>query len=69
MQRTPVVSSNVVSIGYGVESRILEVEYSSGGVYQYSNVPPEIARDVLNAPSIGKYLNQYVKKLYVCVKL
>ena len=34
MDRTPVVSSNINSIGYDASSSVLEVEFRSG-LYQY----------------------------------
>ena len=39
MNRKPVRSSNISSIGYDSESKTLEIEFHSGGVYQYFNVP------------------------------
>ena len=37
MYRIPVSSSNLASVGY--EGGILEIEFKSGSVYQYSGVP------------------------------
>ena len=39
MEREPVVSSNLVSVGYDPASETLEVEFIKTGVYQYLNVP------------------------------
>ena len=39
MDRTPVQSSNIRSVGYDPASRTLEVEFHSSGLYQYSSVP------------------------------
>jgi hypothetical protein len=42
MQRLPVESSSVVSIGYASQERVLELEFrQSGEVYQYFDVPAE----------------------------
>jgi len=38
MDRKQVNSSNIQSIGYDVQSAILEVEFTSGDVYQYFNL-------------------------------
>jgi hypothetical protein len=38
MQRTRVSSSSIVSIGYDASSQVLEVQFRSGSVYQYSDV-------------------------------
>ncbi|OHD15963.1 MAG: hypothetical protein A2Y38_01730 [Spirochaetes bacterium GWB1_59_5] len=44
IQRLPVVSSNLKSMGYDTASGTLEVEFSSGQVYRYRGVPPELWR-------------------------
>ncbi len=38
MDRTSVTSSNIRSIGYDPRSKILEVEFTSGDIYQYFNI-------------------------------
>lgn len=62
MQRTPVSSSNIASIGY--ESRTLEIEFHSGGIYQYDGVPESIHRGIMSAPSHGQYFHQHIKDVY-----
>jgi hypothetical protein len=62
MERIPVSSSNLSSIGYDLRSAILEIEFHSGGVYQYSGVPEDIYQGLMNAGSHGQYFDQYVKK-------
>ena len=39
MNRTPVSSSNLASVGYDPENRILEIEFHGGSIYQYFSVP------------------------------
>lgn len=66
MNRSPVTSSNILSIGFDAASGILEVEFRHGGVYQYYGVPAAV-HDALMATdragqSVGKYFDVYVKK-------
>jgi len=61
MERTPVVSSNIVSIGYDEEAETLEVEFHGGGVYQYDNVPLPIYEALITADSIGSYFHYNIK--------
>ena len=61
MRRDPVVSSNIVSAGYEPSSETLEIEFASGGVYQYYNVPPSIYEAFLAAPSKGRFLVSQIK--------
>jgi KTSC domain len=64
MQRQPVSSSTVLSIGYDSASLTLEVEFSKGTVYQYFDVPQSAYEELLTAPSIGGYLNTMIKPNY-----
>jgi len=57
MDRTPVTSSNINSIGYDPQSGTLEVEFTSGDVYQYFNVPEHLYNGLLQAASPGQFLN------------
>lgn len=52
MDRAPVSSSNIKSVGY--DGSTLEVEFSSG-VYQYAGVPAETYTQLLAAESAGKF--------------
>jgi hypothetical protein len=62
MQRVPVDSSSIASIGYAPEQQVLELEFrQSGEVYQYFNVPAEEHTAFLAADSKGTYLNRHFK--------
>lgn len=54
MERQEVESSCVAEVGYDIETLKLEVRFTSGSVYQYSNVTPEEHREVVSAASVGK---------------
>lgn len=55
-------SSNILSIGYDPDNRILEVEFTTGAVYQYYDVPQSIYDGLMAADSHGTFLSAYVKK-------
>ena len=57
MYRVPVSSTNIRSIGYDPQSAILEVEFTSGDVYQYFDVPEHLYNGLLKAASLGQFLN------------
>ena len=69
MQRTPVSSSDLKSVGYDAASNTLEIEFNSGGVYQYANVPAGTYQGLLNASSKGTYFHQNIKNNYSYRKL
>jgi len=64
MDREMVESSNVLSIGYEPTSGTLEVEFKSGGIYQYFNVPEPIFKELMASDSKGKFINVYIKPAY-----
>jgi hypothetical protein len=48
-------------VGYDDEQRVLEIEFTNGAVYQYSDVPPEVYSGLMAAESHGRYFNQHVR--------
>ncbi|MDZ7336742.1 MAG: KTSC domain-containing protein [candidate division KSB1 bacterium] len=62
MQRVPVQSSNLASVGYDPVSSILEIEFHNGGIYQYLGVPQEIYDGLMYAASKGSYFHHYIKE-------
>ena len=64
MKRKSVDSSNLASIGYDPSSKILEVEFKHGGVYQYFYVPENIYEELMNADSHGVYFSANIRNEY-----
>lgn len=62
MNRENVSSSNLASVGYDAENKILEIEFLNGGIYQYFNVPDTTYKGLMNASSHGQYFDKNVKK-------
>lgn len=67
MYRIPVDSSNIKSVGF--DSNTLEVEFHSGGIYQYYGVPTDVYHYFMNAPSKGKFFHQFIRDKYRYVRL
>lgn len=61
MKRLPVKSRNVKTVGYDPEEKVLEVEFQSGGVYQYAGVQPGMFADLLASESVGRFVSQVVR--------
>ena len=64
MQRYSVASSNIASVGFDPGSETLEVEFVSGSVYQYYNVPEQMYDRLMSENSKGRFLNVYIKNGY-----
>ena len=60
----PVESSMVDSVGYDEEHRLLQVMFTSGQVYCYQDVPPEVFQDLLEAESKGRYMRAHIIDFY-----
>lgn len=64
MRRERVRSGAVAAIGYDATTNQLEIEYAGGDVYRYSMVPPSVHRELMDAASIGAFVNREVKPHY-----
>jgi hypothetical protein len=64
MERIPVSSSNLRSVGYDVVAHILEVEFQNSRVYQYFGVPQDIHDALMNAASHGSYFYWNLRSCY-----
>lgn len=61
MNRKPVRSTNIVSIGYDSDTSVLEIEFYSREVYQYTNIPQRLFDDFMTSQSLGRYFAQNIK--------
>jgi hypothetical protein len=61
LNRQQVQSSDIHSVGYDGVTEVLEIEFNSGGIYQYSNVSERVYSELMNAESHGKYFHRYIK--------
>ena len=69
MQREPVESASLRSVGYDEAARTLEVEFNSGGIYRYLDVPPDTYRTFRQDESLGRYFARNIRNTYECWKL
>ena len=64
MNRIPVISSNLASVGYDPQTLTLEVEFSDGSIYQYFDVPETIFESLMQANSKGSFLATQIKHYF-----
>ena len=71
IQRIPVQSSNLKSVGYDEKRSTLEVEFLDKSIYRYSRVPKYRHEELLNAKSKGRYFSRYIRdnKDYSCTQI
>ena len=61
MKRMMVESRSVSEIGYEPATFELEIEFRNGRSYRYQQVPMAAYRLLLQAPSIGEFVNKQIK--------
>ena len=69
MDKILVNSSNIIAVGYDPQQQVLEVEFQSGGLYQYLNVPGELYQSLMTAVSKGEYFHDYIMNKFDFAKL
>ncbi len=61
LERQSVKSVILRSVGYDELTKILEIEFSTGLVYQYSGVPLKIYKDFMHSGEMGKFFSEKVR--------
>jgi hypothetical protein len=69
MKRQFVSSSNLRSVGYDMDSHVLEIEFHNGGIYQYFGVPLSVYDALMSAASHGKYFHRNIRNRYSYAKV
>ncbi|MDD3721911.1 MAG: KTSC domain-containing protein [Lutibacter sp.] len=69
IQRIPVSSSNIATVGYDAETQILEIEFHHGAIYQYFDVPKAVYDGLMSAGSIGSFFMNEIKTKFSNQKL
>lgn len=64
MNRQLVTSSTIHSLGYDKATKILEVEFKTGRIYQFFEVDDKIHKTLLNDTSIGTSFNKNIKNKF-----
>ena len=62
MNMIPVSSSNLSSVGY--ENGTLQIQFHSGGLYRYINVPYSVYQGLMAAFSKGRYFRANIRRRY-----
>ncbi|MEA2561889.1 MAG: hypothetical protein QOH06_3393 [Acidobacteriota bacterium] len=64
MRRSLVSSSAISSVGYDPKAKVLELEFSSGGVYDYYEVPRKVYTALMSAESKGRFISEQIRGQY-----
>jgi hypothetical protein len=69
MQRKRVNSSKLKSVGYDEPSRTLEIEMSTGQIFQYGGVYPEVYRRLMAAPNPTAFYDDKIAEEYTAKRV
>jgi len=61
MERIPVESSQIKSVGFNEDTLMMDVEFNSGSVYRYFNIDKSVFEEFIAAESVGKYFGANIK--------
>jgi hypothetical protein len=64
MELIPVESSMIHAVGYNPTTQELEVVFTSGQTYRYTEVPREVYEGLLAAESKGRYMRAQIIDVY-----
>jgi hypothetical protein len=64
MERKRVSASNIRAVGYDAGKQLLEIEFSSGPIVQYSGVSPEVHRRFMSSPSPGSFYQDQIDESF-----
>ncbi|MGE4284086.1 MAG: KTSC domain-containing protein [Clostridia bacterium] len=55
MDRASIESEIIRSVGYDINTRLMEVELNSGNIFQYKDVPDLVYQGLLYSPTKDSY--------------
>jgi hypothetical protein len=64
MERSPLTSSSVASAGYDEATLVLEIEFRSGRIYQFEDVPRGVFDWLLRTPNKGSYVARMINNKF-----
>jgi len=64
MNRQSVSSLNIKSVSYDSLNSVLEIEFHSNSIYQYSNVPISVYNALMSSSSKGTYFDKFIKHIF-----
>ena len=69
MERAAVESTTMRSVGYDPAERILEIEFATGMIYRYLEVPAGVFDELMQAASKGRYFNHEIRENYLALRV
>ena len=64
VKRKQLESAAIASAGYDASTAVLELEFTSGEIYEYFAVPRSVHEGLLRAESAGRYFRERIREVY-----
>lgn len=69
MPRETIDSSAIAAVQYDEAGRNLDIDLTTGRLYRYVDVPPEVYEAFMAAKSKGRYYNDHIRDEFLCTRL
>ncbi|MEO0461321.1 MAG: KTSC domain-containing protein [Myxococcota bacterium] len=69
VERQQVTSRAIKSVGYNAKQSWLEIEFLSGALYRYRDVPRAVYDRLIASPSKGRFIARFVDSNYVSERI
>lgn len=69
MNRTPVASSQLKSVGHDPATNKMHIEFKNGSIYEYDDVSADEHQSLMGASSVGSHFDAHVKHGFAYKKL
>ncbi|KJV34733.1 KTSC domain-containing protein [Luteibacter yeojuensis] len=63
MKREKVESSVIAAVGYDADLKVLELKFTSGACYRYTQVDELLHARLMTAPSLGRFFDREIRDL------
>ena len=64
MDRKPVTSKVIASVGYEAETNTMDVEFRTGRIYRFFMITPSVHAALMSSSSIGRYFNAEIRNRF-----
>ena len=62
--RKPLKSSKLRAAGYDEASRVMDIEFVNGDIYEYKSVSPELYRQLMASPSPNSFFEDKIDEAF-----
>jgi hypothetical protein len=69
MDRNPVTSTSIASVGFDPKRHVLEIEFKNGSIYQYNLISEKVYGKLMASDAKATYFNNNIRNVYPTVRM